>query len=145
VSKIFWHDTLQKIRFYVLVLAGLFILSCNKLPYEYKADKFTDSDIYAEEPVVFKKRYNGMFLLYCPIFHGMSFSSNHNVIGLYSKNNVLIDEIEIGSIPLTLKSWDEDCIILEVINKKNIEYNKFWLKDKNKIGPFKLSFIYHQM
>jgi hypothetical protein len=126
----------------LLSSAALYFMKCHyRLPLIY--NKASIDSICLEEHVVYKNRFNNDLIVHAPTSGPMAFSSSYNYLGLYNENGFLEDEINIGnSAPFKLNIWDKKEIIIEIIEKQNQLTNEHWLKDKNKLGHYKLKFIY---
>jgi hypothetical protein len=126
----------------ILIIFPIISFKCfSVLPRYYTYESIINNKKFTEEPEVVKSKFNEEFFVIVPRDSYMSFGSGSNIIGLYNKYNLLIDEISIGAIPVKIISWSNDRIILQLLYdqekdiKSNININK-------SLGKYKLQFKY---
>jgi hypothetical protein len=75
----------------------------------------------------------------------MAFGSGHNILGLYTQSNKIVDECIFGEFPISFDSWKGNTIVLETkpYNKDsyNIQYINYWIERNKKIKNFNIDFI----
>jgi hypothetical protein len=74
----------------------------------------------------------------------MAFGSGHNILGLYTKSNNIVDECIFGAFPIYFDSWKENTIAFKTklnnMDSYNIGYINSWIERNKKIKNFNIQF-----
>ncbi len=127
----------------LLIFVFLLIIPETSLKRYTLPRKISDEDLKASNFIAYSND-SAYFIVLIHTESGMAFGSGHNLLGLYTKSNRIVEECIFGEFPIYFDSWKENTIALKTKPHDkasyNIEYINFWIARNKKIKNFNIHF-----